>query len=38
MKLLPRRPVARGIVFGVYDAENKSTRDRQARQARQQLH
>ena len=35
MKLLPRRPVARGIVFGVYDAENNATRDRPARQ---QLH
>ena len=28
MKLLPRRPVARGIVFGVADAENNATRDR----------
>ena len=28
MKLLPRRPVARGIVFGVSDAENNATRDR----------
>ena len=35
MKLLPRRPVARGVVFGVVDAENNATRDRPARQ---QLH
>ena len=35
MKLLQRRPVARGIVFGVYAAENNATRDRPARQ---QLH
>ena len=37
MKLLlrlPRLPVTRGVVFG----ENNATRDRQARQARQQLH
>ena len=31
MKLLPRRPVARGVVFGVYDAENNATRDRPRR-------
>ena len=38
MKLLPRRPVARGIVVGVGDAENNATRDRWAAPAWQQLH